>query len=68
MLIEDLTPKLEDVNEDATRLTWLNKVHQYRPVVEKILRLETENPVLYGTHSPQTICRAKYIQTCLRHD
>jgi len=59
LLIEDLNPELKDFIENDRRSEWLSKVYMYRPVVENVLRLETENPALFGTHCPQTIRRAK---------
>jgi len=59
LLIENLNPELKDFIENERRSEWLNKVYMYRPVVEKVLRLETENPAMFGTHCPQTIRRAK---------
>ncbi|XP_052807608.1 E3 ubiquitin-protein ligase rnf213-alpha-like isoform X3 [Mya arenaria] len=59
LLIEDLNPKLQELNEEVQREKWLHKVHLYRPVVEKVLNLHSENPALYGIHSAQSVRTAK---------
>jgi len=62
LMIDELTPLGGgELNEEQTRLKWLHKVHLFRPVVEHILRLETASQTMFGTHSKDFICKAKYI-------
>ncbi|XP_052808680.1 E3 ubiquitin-protein ligase rnf213-alpha-like isoform X1 [Mya arenaria] len=59
LLIENLNPKTQELNDEVQRGNWLHKVHLYRPVVEKVLNLHLEDPALYGNHSEPSIRRAK---------
>ncbi|XP_052808691.1 E3 ubiquitin-protein ligase rnf213-alpha-like isoform X2 [Mya arenaria] len=59
LLIENLNPKPQELNEEVQRGKWLHKVHLYRPVVEKVLNLHFEDPALYGIDSTPSVRRAK---------
>ncbi|WAR07208.1 R213A-like protein [Mya arenaria] len=59
LLIENLNPKPQELNEEVQRGKWLHKVHLYRPVIEKVLNLHSEDPALYGSHSELSVRRAK---------
>ncbi|WAR07295.1 R213A-like protein, partial [Mya arenaria] len=59
LLIENLNPKLQDLNEEVQREKWLLKVYLYRSVVEKVLNMHSENPALHGIDSAQSVRRAK---------
>ncbi|XP_053396342.1 E3 ubiquitin-protein ligase rnf213-alpha-like isoform X2 [Mercenaria mercenaria] len=59
LLLENLSPKGTDLNNPRGRSHWLNKVHRYRPVVEKVISLHGEDHTLYGAHSVQSVRRAK---------
>ncbi|XP_053396009.1 E3 ubiquitin-protein ligase rnf213-alpha-like [Mercenaria mercenaria] len=59
LLLENLSPKGTDLNNLRGRSHWLNRVHRYRPVVEKVISLHAEDPTLYGAHSIQSVRRAK---------
>ncbi|XP_053396010.1 E3 ubiquitin-protein ligase rnf213-alpha-like [Mercenaria mercenaria] len=59
LLLENLSPKGTDLNNLRGRSHWLNRVHRYRPVVEKVISLHGEDPTLYGAHSIQSVRRAK---------
>ncbi|XP_052808603.1 E3 ubiquitin-protein ligase rnf213-alpha-like isoform X2 [Mya arenaria] len=59
LLIENLNPKPQELNEEVQRGKWLHKVHLYRPVIEKVLNLHSEDPALYGSHSELSVLRAK---------
>ncbi|XP_053396339.1 E3 ubiquitin-protein ligase rnf213-alpha-like isoform X2 [Mercenaria mercenaria] len=59
LLVENLSPKPNDLNNPKGRCHWLNRVHHYRPVVEKVISLHGEDPELYGAHSYQSVQMAK---------
>ncbi|KAL4233165.1 hypothetical protein ACF0H5_007850 [Mactra antiquata] len=59
MLIENLEPNRKDLDDNRGRSQWLNKVHRYRPVIEKVISLHNEDPRLYGAHSYQSVHRAR---------
>ncbi|XP_053396335.1 E3 ubiquitin-protein ligase rnf213-alpha-like isoform X2 [Mercenaria mercenaria] len=59
ILLENLTPKSTDLNNLRGRSHWLNRVHRYRPIVEKVISLHGEDPTLYGAHRIQSVRRAK---------
>ncbi|WAR07285.1 R213A-like protein [Mya arenaria] len=66
LLIENLNPKPQELNEEVQRGKWLHKVHLYRPVVEKVLNLHSEDPALYGIHSEPSVRKAKAEIKCCR--
>ncbi|XP_060586347.1 E3 ubiquitin-protein ligase rnf213-alpha-like [Ruditapes philippinarum] len=59
LLLENLSPKGADLNSHYGRSQWLRRVHRYRPVVEKVISLQTEDKGQYGAHSVQSVRRAR---------
>jgi len=61
MLIENLTPKSKELENQSSRTSWLNKVHLYRPVIENVLNLHMEDPEVYGRHSAISVKLARLV-------
>ena len=61
LLIEDLTPNKEELNDTRRRTGWLNKVHRYRPVIEKVISLHLEDRHIFGEHSQASVNKAKWV-------
>ena len=59
LLIEDLAPTKDELNDAGRRTGWLNKVHRYRPVIEKVISLHLEDPHIFGEHSQASVHKAK---------
>ncbi|XP_052243455.1 E3 ubiquitin-protein ligase RNF213-like [Dreissena polymorpha] len=58
MLLEELTPKPNELDKTTSRQDWISKVYTYRHVVETMLNIK-QNDVRYGLHSENTIRRAR---------
>ncbi|XP_053396355.1 E3 ubiquitin-protein ligase rnf213-alpha-like [Mercenaria mercenaria] len=58
MLVEKLSPQKSELDQSTGRVNWLNKLHKYRPVVEKVISLQKDQH-LYGASSLQSLRKAK---------
>ncbi|XP_052238405.1 uncharacterized protein LOC127849699 [Dreissena polymorpha] len=58
LLIEDLNPVAQELDDKSTRQKWLGKVHKYRPVVETMLAIPM-NDSRVGIHSDSSIKSAR---------
>lgn len=61
LLIKNLEPTQKEMESQQLRTSWLNKVHLYRPVVEKVLTLHSEDPELYRVHSQRSVQMARFV-------
>lgn len=59
LMIESLVPTGKLLNDTRDRMIWLNKVHRFRPIVEKLIHLPQRDPYLYGAQSYKCMCKAK---------
>ena len=59
LLIHGLTPNKDELNDPKRRSLWLDKVHKYRPVVEKVMSLHREDTQIVGEHSQASVNKAK---------
>ena len=42
LLIQDMKPDINDLNEEMPRSKWLGKVNRFRPLVENVMSLAAE--------------------------
>ncbi|XP_053396018.1 E3 ubiquitin-protein ligase rnf213-alpha-like [Mercenaria mercenaria] len=59
LLVENLSPSKSELDQPVGRAVWLNKVHRYRPVVEKIISVYDEDKNIVEANSIQCAYRAK---------
>ncbi|KAH3807136.1 E3 ubiquitin-protein ligase RNF213-like [Dreissena polymorpha] len=59
LLIEQLNPTSDELNDRSGQLNWLERVNKYRTIVEPIIQLKRDDVIRYGCHSPASVRRAK---------
>ena len=59
MALEELTPRIEDLNNANARGHWTQRAEDIQPVVERVLAAVEENRLWYGDVGKQFAQNAK---------
>ncbi|XP_053396012.1 E3 ubiquitin-protein ligase rnf213-alpha-like [Mercenaria mercenaria] len=63
LLVENMSPTKSQLDTEAGRSKWLNNVHRYRSMVEKVISLYDKEPVLHGPSVTHVVRRIKGLWT-----
>ena len=61
MALEELTPKIEDLDNANARGHWVHRADDIQPVVERVLAAVEENRLWYGDIGKQFAVKAKWV-------